>query len=71
MLDEEVAPARMLRHEDFGISSDAKEALAFAILGSETLRGVATSVAGATGAAAPRVLGQIIPGDNFASLLRQ
>ncbi|RYX83472.1 anhydro-N-acetylmuramic acid kinase [bacterium] len=69
MLAEEVAPSAVLRHEDVGLSSDAKEALAFAILGSETLRGVATSVPGATGAPAARVLGQIVPGDNFRQLM--
>ncbi len=69
MLAEEVAPAPVLRHEDIGLSSDAKEALAFAILGSETLRGVPTNVPGATGATGPRVLGQIIPGDNFRELI--
>lgn len=68
MLAEEVTPSPVLRHEDVGLSSDAKEALAFAILGSETLRGVASSVPGATGAASARVLGQIVPGNNFSSL---
>ncbi len=68
MLAEEVAPAKVLRCEEVGLNSDAKEALAFAILGSETLRGVATSVSGATGANGPRVLGQIVPGQNFSSL---
>ncbi len=68
MLAEEVAPANVLRHEDVALNSDAKEALAFAILGSETLRGIPTSVPGATGASAPRVLGQIVPGENFSSL---
>jgi anhydro-N-acetylmuramic acid kinase len=68
MLREEIAPAPLLTLEEVGLNSDAKEALAFAILGSETLRGVATSVPGATGAKRASVLGQIAPGQNFHSL---
>ncbi len=45
----------------FGIDPDAKEALAFAILGYETLRGRPSNVAGATGAAHPVLLGAIVP----------
>ena len=65
MLGQEIAPAPLLTHEDVGLNSDAKEALAFAILGSETLHGAATSVPGATGAKRASVLGQIVPGENF------
>lgn len=43
-------PAALKRHEDFGIRSDAKEALAFAILGAEAWRGVPNTVPSATGA---------------------
>lgn len=68
MLAEAIAPARLLSHEDVGLDSDAKEALAFAILGAETLRGVPTSIPGATGAKRASVLGQIVPGKNFSSL---
>lgn len=48
--------------EDFGIPSDAREAISFAILADATLRGMAGNVPWATGAAGPRVLGKIIPG---------
>jgi len=46
---------------DFGVDPDAKEALAFAVLGYETLRGRPGNVPQATGAARPVVLGAIVP----------
>lgn len=49
----------VLTHEDFGIDNKAKEALAFAILGYETMQGRPSNVPGATGAARPAVLGKI------------
>lgn len=55
-------PSTVLTHEDCGLRSDAKEALAFAILAHETITGVSNNVPGATGAARPVVLGKIIPG---------
>jgi anhydro-N-acetylmuramic acid kinase len=45
-------------HADFGIPDDAKEAIAFALLGNEALLGVPANVPGATGAR-PAILGQI------------
>jgi anhydro-N-acetylmuramic acid kinase len=50
------------RVEDFGIPSDAKEALAFAILANETISGNPCNVPSATGAKDSVVLGKIIPG---------
>ncbi|MCW6665334.1 anhydro-N-acetylmuramic acid kinase AnmK [Aerococcaceae bacterium NML191219] len=47
--------------EDLGFSSDAKEALAFVILGNETLHGSASNVTSVTGARHTVVLGSIIP----------
>jgi len=49
-------------HEDVGISSEAKEAIAFALLGHATLCGVPNNLPSATGATHPVVLGKIIPG---------
>jgi anhydro-N-acetylmuramic acid kinase len=46
---------------DLGLDSDAKEAVAFAILGYETLRGRPANVPSATGAERPVVLGAIVP----------
>ena len=48
--------------DDFGIPSDAKEALAFAILANETISGNHGNVPSATGAKESVVLGKIIFG---------
>jgi len=52
----------MLLHEDFGIPSEAKEAIAFAILGNQTLEGRPGNVPSATGASRAVVLGTVCPG---------
>jgi anhydro-N-acetylmuramic acid kinase len=62
MLIEEPPSIRVLTHEDFGIDNQAKEALAFAILAHETMRGRAANIPSATGARLPVVLGKIVPG---------
>lgn len=49
--------------DDLGVPSQAKEALAFAVLGFLTVHGVPASVASCTGAGGARVLGSITPGD--------
>jgi anhydro-N-acetylmuramic acid kinase len=46
----------------YGVDPDAKEAIAFAVLGYETLRGRPANLPRATGAARPVVLGAIVPG---------
>ncbi len=48
--------------DDFGIPSDAMEALAFAILANETISGNPGNVPSATGANESVILGKIIPG---------
>ncbi|NIR48525.1 anhydro-N-acetylmuramic acid kinase [candidate division KSB1 bacterium] len=45
--------------DDFGIPSDAKEAVCFAVLANETIFGVPNNVPSATGASQPTVLGKI------------
>jgi len=47
--------------EDLGISSDAKEAVLFAVLANETIDGRPANVPGATGASRPVILGTVCP----------
>ena len=47
--------------EDFGVNGKLKEAMAFALLASDAVAGLATNVPAATGAAGPRVLGKFVP----------
>jgi anhydro-N-acetylmuramic acid kinase len=61
MLRERVQPAKVMLTDDFGISADAKEAVSFAILAAETIRGAAGNVPSATGADRRVVLGKIVP----------
>ncbi len=63
-----LAGARVERSDSMDIPAHAKEAMAFALLGYETLRGRASNVPGATGAARPVCLGAIAPHD-LSSLL--
>jgi len=51
------APTRLT--DDLGIPADAKEAIGFALLGSETMRGVPSNVPSVTGASGPRLLGSV------------
>ncbi len=52
---------RVERSDAMGLPADAKEAIAFAVLGYETLRGRAANVPAATGARGTVVLGAIAP----------
>ena len=52
----------VMTSDDLGVPADAKEAIAFAILGWCTLHGRPGNVPAATGASGPRVLGTITPG---------
>jgi anhydro-N-acetylmuramic acid kinase len=61
MLQARLPEIPIFLHEDFGLSGDAKEALAFAILGNETMCGQPSNVPSATGANRPVVLGKIVP----------
>lgn len=54
-----LAPARVCQLEEFGLAGDAKEALAFALLGYETLRGAASNLPAATGASRSAIQGKI------------
>lgn len=65
MLASEIAPARVRTIDDLGMSPDAKEAVAFAVLAYETWHNRPDNLPSATGARKPVVLGSITPGDNF------
>lgn len=61
MLGERLPGIRILLHEDLGVLGRAKEAMAFAILGNQTMLGLPGNVPSATGALGPVVLGKITP----------
>jgi anhydro-N-acetylmuramic acid kinase len=47
--------------DEFGIQSDAREAMAFALLGAATLDGIPSNMPSVTGASSPAILGSITP----------
>eukprot|EP00043_Microstomoeca_roanoka_P025842 m.10096 g.10096 ORF g.10096 m.10096 type:complete len:425 (-) comp5922_c0_seq1:404-1678(-) len=53
---------RVVSYDDVGFSSDAREAVAFAVLANETLHGNTSNVPSVTGASRQAVLGAIYPG---------
>ncbi len=62
MLREALPGVRVIGVEALGIPSEAKEAVAFAVLAHETLAGRPGNLPRATGASHPVVLGAIVPG---------
>ncbi len=60
-LAERLAPLPVRPLDELGLSSDAKEAVAFAILANETIAGNPGNVPRATGARRPVVLGKLVP----------
>lgn len=58
----EMLPCDVLSSNDLGMQSEAKEAVAFALLAHETLNGRYGNVSGVTGASRRVVLGSITPG---------
>lgn len=51
-----------VRHtNELGVDGNLKEAMAFALMASDAVAGLATNVPAATGASAPRVLGKLVP----------
>ncbi|MEL7435726.1 MAG: anhydro-N-acetylmuramic acid kinase, partial [Chloroflexota bacterium] len=71
MIRELLAPAKVMTHEDIGISSDFKEALVFAVLAHETWHGRVGTLPSLTGANHTAILGQITPAKNYEALLRR
>jgi anhydro-N-acetylmuramic acid kinase len=54
-----IAPIPILQSDDLGVPSDAREAMAFAVLADMTLRGVTACLPPVTGATAPKLLGKL------------
>lgn len=71
LLESMLPSVTVLTHEDLGMDSDNKEALVFALLAHETWHARPGSLPALTGAQHPVILGQIIPGANYADLLRR
>lgn len=61
--------AEILLIDDFGISSDSKEAIAFALLGYCTIFGISNNLPKATGAKEDVIMGKICPGKNFNKII--
>ncbi len=64
-LEKELAPADVLPIDGLGISSDAKEAVDFAVLARETLLSRQNVLHRVTGASSPTILGTIAPGSEL------
>ena len=71
MLRRRLDPIAVTTHEALGISSDAKEALAFAVLAYETFHGRSGNLPSCTGAKKHAVLGKITAGANYQELFRR
>ncbi len=62
LLDRALRPVALRRLDDLGMASEAKEAIAFAMLAYQTMTGRPGNVPGVTGASKQVVLGSITPG---------
>jgi anhydro-N-acetylmuramic acid kinase len=65
MLRQRLAAVHVTTHEALGLSSNAKEAIAFAVLAYETIHGRPSNLPTCTGAGTQTVLGKITPGANY------
>ena len=61
-LKREFGPGRVMSMDQAGVNGKALEAMAFAVLAHETLRGVPANLPWVTGAKSPVVLGTVTPG---------
>lgn len=61
MLQEALPQTKVMSQEDYGFNSDAKEAIAFVVMGNETMHQAPSNVPSATGAKQWVVLGNITP----------
>jgi anhydro-N-acetylmuramic acid kinase len=71
MLQEALPQAKLGSTQELGVPSDSKEAIAFALLGYQTIHGRPGNVPSCTGADHAVVLGSITPGDNYRELLKR
>jgi anhydro-N-acetylmuramic acid kinase len=62
---------RFRLHDEFGVPADAKEAMAFALLGYDGLHGRPTNLPRCTGAHESVTLGKIVPGHNYTTLMER
>ena len=68
MIRARVAPTQVYPHDKLGLAPDAKEAVAFAVMAFETVHGRPGNLPSCTGAQHPVMMGDITPGQNFATL---
>lgn len=61
---EQYTQSKILTTDDFGINSDAKEAISFAILAYAAIKGIKNNVPSATGAKTAEILGKIVLATN-------
>ncbi|HVX45913.1 MAG TPA: anhydro-N-acetylmuramic acid kinase [Mycobacteriales bacterium] len=61
-VERRLGPVRLRPSDELGVPSDAKEALAFAVLGYFTVNGIPATIPECTGAREAAVLGSITPG---------
>jgi len=71
MLADLMKPVKVLPLEHFGLSSDAKEAFAFACLAYTCLMGLPNNLPAVTGARGSTVMGKIQPGRNYLKLMKK
>jgi len=69
MINAATSGAAVRLADEMGLDGDAKEAVAFAMLGYACLHGYPAGMPGVTGADSPAVLGNLTPGDNYRALL--
>lgn len=68
MLGELLPTTRLTASDEYGVPGDAKEAIAFAVLGWHTAHGFAATLPSCTGAIGPRCLGSITPAAHMSAV---
>jgi anhydro-N-acetylmuramic acid kinase len=63
-------PLRLTTSDAYGIPSQGKEALSFAILAAAALRGEPNTIPSCTGARHEVVMGKIVPGERYRALMQ-